>query len=167
MLKKVVIHLKNDFKKKKNFRPRKKNLFYGPDRPLFLPICRIFFLLKIIVKSAIFRVIFFPKKMQAIFKHFSGHFGKKNKIKKKIHPTERPLFGICSPVEQGFFFLALFIFIYFIFLHQYFRYAYQTSIIMKKKSWKSTVTHEELFLNPFGCRYQGIVCLQPGSFIPL
>ena len=39
-----------------------------------------FFLLKIIVKSAIFRVNFFPKKMQAIFKHFSGHFGKKKKI---------------------------------------------------------------------------------------
>ena len=70
-----------------------------------------FFLLKIIVKSAIFRVNFFPKKMQAIFKHFSGYFGKKKNIKKN-YPTERPLFGICSPVEQGFFswpYLFLFI----------------------------------------------------------
>ena len=40
-----------------------------------------------------------------IYKRFLGQFGKKKKKKKKkIHPTDRPLFGICSPVEQGFFF---------------------------------------------------------------
>ena len=39
-----------------------------------------------------------------IYKRFLGQFSKKKKLKKKIHPTDRPLFEICSPVEQGFFF---------------------------------------------------------------
>ena len=40
-----------------------------------------------------------------IYKRFLGQFGKKKN--KKNHPTDRPLFGICSPVEQGFFFRGL------------------------------------------------------------
>ena len=42
-----------------------------------------------------------------IFSFFSGNFGKKyekKKFKKKIVLTDRPLFGISSPVEQFFFF---------------------------------------------------------------
>ena len=54
----------------------KKTCSMGPTDRFFAHL-QNFFLLKIIVKSAIFRVNFFPKKMQAIFKHFSGHFGKK------------------------------------------------------------------------------------------
>ena len=44
------------------------------------------------------------------FQAFFGLFWQQNareKKKIKIVPTDRPLFGISSPVEQGFFFLAL------------------------------------------------------------
>ena len=113
MLKKVVIHLKNDFKKKKNFRPRKKNLFYGPDRPLFCPFAEFFFT-ENYCKISHFSGKFFSEKNASDFQAFFRSFRQKKKNKKN-YPTERPLFslfGICSPVEQGFFswpYLFLFI----------------------------------------------------------
>ena len=96
---------KNSSKKKKYLRPRKKKLFYRPDRPLFCPFAEFFFFYKKYYKiSHFFEKKLFQKNVSKaskifwIFKWFLGQFGKK-----KIHPTDRPLFEICSPVEQGFF----------------------------------------------------------------
>ncbi len=79
-------------------RPRKKKtLFYGPDRPLS-PICSFFFTPKNCKISH-----FLDTNLNEKFRAKRARGKKSPQKEKKIGPTDRPLFGIRSPVKQVFF----------------------------------------------------------------
>ena len=82
----------------------KKNPVLGPDRPLFphlLIFFFFFFFLTNIWKENCERS---EQEKIKIFSFFQVILATKCKKKKKIVPTNRLLFGISSPVEQGVFF---------------------------------------------------------------
>ena len=106
----IILHSSKFLNLFKNKAKKKKPLFYGPNRPLFSTFAESFFFYKKDYKiSHIFEQKFFPKNCEWSEWKISGFtsafwvssLGKK---KEKKNP-DRLLFGICSPVEQVFFFL--------------------------------------------------------------